>query len=180
MKMIRIPKLENYLPEFVQEYREIKKIMETEDAEFQIADNQSEIIKNNLFIETCDEKGISRFESIMGIVPLETDTLESRISRVMTRWNESLPYNYSYLIRKLNSLCGTNNYEIVNNFIDYEMNITTHLELSGQIDELLILLDDVIPANIDYSLNNIINIKSEASIGTGNGIITCECVQITN
>lgn len=178
--MIRTITLKKYLPEYIQEYKEIKKIMEVEDPEFQITADESEIIKNNLFIETCNETGISRFEKIMGIVPLETDTLESRISRVMTRWNESLPYTYNFLLRKLNSLCGTNNYEIIKNYQEYELVLTTHLELSGQIEELLLLLKDIIPVNIDYKLNNIINIEAKTSISTGNGIVACECIQITN
>lgn len=178
--MIRNVKMKDYLPEYVQEYQEIKEIMNVEDYELQIADDESEVIKNNLFIQSCNEKGIARFEKIMNITPLETDTLESRISRVMTRWNESLPYTEDFLKRKLNSLCGTNNYELTKNYEEYEMNLTTHLELSGQIEELLILLDDIIPANIDYILNNLININSDVSIGTGNGIIACECVQIIN
>ena len=127
--MIRTVKLENYLPLYIQEYREMWKLMQAENPEFQLANNETEKIKNNLFIETCDEKGISRFESIMGIFPLDTDTLESRISRVLTRWNEKLPYTYFYLLSKLNSLCGVNNYEIVKRFNKYEMDITTHLEL---------------------------------------------------
>ena len=96
--MIRTVKLEHYLPPYIQEYREIWKLMQAENPEFQLADDESEKIKNNLFIESCDEKGISRFESIMGIFPLDTDTLESRISRVLTRWNEKLPYTYLYLL----------------------------------------------------------------------------------
>ena len=130
--MIRIVKLEHYLPSYIQEYREIWKLMQAENPEFQLADDESEKIKNNLFIESCDEKGISRFESIMGIFPLDTDTLESRISRVLTRWNEKLPYTYLYLLSKLNSLCGTNNYEIVRKINEYEMDITTHLERSEE------------------------------------------------
>ena len=142
--MIRTVKLENYLPLYIQEYREMWKLMQAENPEFQLANNETEKIKNNLFIETCDEKGISRFESIMGIFP--PDTLESRISRVLTRWNEKLPYTYFYLLSKLNSLCGVNNYEIVKRFNKYEMDITTHLELSGQVEELDYLLNSVIPA----------------------------------
>ena len=79
------------------------KLMQAENPEFQLANNETEKIKNNLFIETCDEKGISRFESIMGIFPLDTDTLESRISRVLTRWNEKLPYTYFYSINNCTS-----------------------------------------------------------------------------
>ena len=49
--MIRTVKLEHYLPPYIQEYREIWKLMQAENPEFQLADDESEKIKNNLFIE---------------------------------------------------------------------------------------------------------------------------------
>lgn len=178
--MIRIVKLEHYLPSYIQEYREIWKLMQAENPEFQLADDESEKIKNNLFIESCDEKGISRFESIMGIFPLDTDTLESRISRVLTRWNEKLPYTYLYLLSKLNSLCGTNNYEIVRKINEYEMDITTHLELSGQVEELDYLLDSVIPANILLKINNKVNIETLGESNIATGLVFCNSFSLSD
>ena len=49
--MIRTVKLENYLPLYIQEYREMWKLMQAENPEFQLANNETEKIKNNLFIE---------------------------------------------------------------------------------------------------------------------------------
>ena len=178
--MIRTVKLEHYLPPYIQEYREIWKLMQAENPEFQLADDESEKIKNNLFIESCDEKGISRFESIMGIFPLDTDTLESRISRVLTRWNEKLPYTYLYLLSKLNSLCGTNNYEIVRKINEYEMDITTHLELSGQVEELDYLLDSVIPANILLKINNKVNIETLGESNIATGLVFCNSFSLSD
>lgn len=178
--MIRTVKLEHYLPPYIQEYREIWKLMQAENPEFQLANDESEKIKNNLFIESCDEKGISRFESIMGIFPLDTDTLESRISRVLTRWNEKLPYTYLYLLSKLNSLCGANNYEIVRNFNEYEMDITTHLELSGQVEELDYLLDSVIPANILLKINNKVNIETLGESNIATGLVFCNSFSLSD
>ena len=110
--MIRNVNLLNHLPEYIKEYREIQEIMNTENPEFQLAINETEKILNNQFITTCDEEGISKYESMMKIYPLASDTLESRKSRVLTRWYSALPYSWFFLIRKLNSLCGIGNYEI--------------------------------------------------------------------
>ena len=49
--MIRTVKLENYLPLYIQEYREMWKLMQAENPEFQLANNETEKIKNNLFID---------------------------------------------------------------------------------------------------------------------------------
>lgn len=178
--MIRTVKLEDHLPNFVQEYREIQEIMNTENPEFQLAMDESEKIKDNQFIQSCDEEGISRYEAMMGIIPLETDTLQSRISRVLTRWNKSIPYTYYLLLRKLNSLCGIDNYEIIRDIDKYKMEITTHLELSGQVDELIYLLDDLIPANIECVLNNEITLNPKTEIITGCGVIFCDLIEISS
>lgn len=178
--MIRTVKLEDHLPTFVQEYKEIQRIMNAENPEFQLAMDESEKIKDNQFIQSCDEEGISRYEAMMGIIPLESDTLQSRISRVLTRWNKSTPYTYFFLLRKLNSLCGIGNYEIKRDINKYEMEIITHLELSGQVDELLYLLDDLIPANILCTLKNEITLNPKTEMITSGGIIYCDLIQITN
>ena len=48
--MIREVNLLSFLPEFVQEYREIKHIMNSEQPEIQKLEDETEIIKNNQFI----------------------------------------------------------------------------------------------------------------------------------
>lgn len=178
--MIRNVKLKDHLPIFIQEYREIQKIMDAENPEFQLAMDESEKLKDNLFISSSDEKGIAKYEDMMGIIPLETDTLESRISRVLTRWNKSTPYSYFFLLRKLNSLCGVDNYTIKRNINKYEMEIITHLELSGQVDELLYLLDDLIPANIECDLDNQILINTKTEITPVCGVVFCELIEISS
>ena len=61
--MIREVNLLSFLPEFVQEYREIKHIMNSEQPEIQKLEDETEIIKNNQFILSCDIDGIARFEN---------------------------------------------------------------------------------------------------------------------
>lgn len=178
--MIQSIKLENYLPLYIQEYREMWKLMQAENPEFQLASDQSEVLKNNLFIETCDEKGISRFESIMGIYPLDTDTLESRISRVLTRWNEKLPYTFLFLLSKLDSLCGKENYIIVKDFNNYKMDITTYLELSGQVEELDYLLNNIIPANILLNVKNEVNIETSSNLNIASGLAFCNIFELSD
>lgn len=178
--MIRDVKLIDYLPSFIQEYREIQKIMEIENPEIQEAENETEIIMNNQFIQTCNLKGIAKFESLMGITPLESDTLESRISRVLMRWNETSCYTFKVLIMKLNALCGINNYEIIRNINEYTMKIITHLELSGQTDELDYLLSYMIPANIVITSENKMNINLDSTSKIASNVTFSNVIEITD
>ena len=135
--MIRDVNLIGYLPPFIQEYMEIRKIMQAENPEFQFVEDESEIIKNNQFIQTCNLTGISKFESLIGIIPSSDDTLESRINRVLVRWNDTVPYTWKTLLNKLDTLCGgSDKYEIIRKLDEQKLDVTTHLDLYGQVEEL--------------------------------------------
>ncbi|WP_113674572.1 putative phage tail protein [Vallitalea guaymasensis] len=152
--MIRNVNLIEHLPNFIQEYKEIKQTMVAENPEFQLVIDESEKIKNNQFIKTSDLVGITKFEKLLNIVPNPHDSLDSRISRVMTRWNDSIPYTYRGLIERLNILCGENNYTVSANFKAYEFNLQVYLPLSGQVNELEYMLSYMIPANFVVTVSN--------------------------
>ena len=179
--MIRDVKLIDYLPMFVREYREIREIMKTENPEFQKAEDETEIIFNNQFIKSCNQDGISRFEDLMGITPEINDTLESRISRVLTRWNDNVPYTFIVLCQKLDTLCGKENYTIIRDINKYKMNILTHLELTGQVEELDYILDYMIPANIELTANNKIELNiNDGTVKLANGITFTNLIELSD
>lgn len=171
--MIREVNLLSFLPEFVQEYREIKHIMNSEQPEIQKLEDETEIIKNNQFILSCDIDGIARFENLLGITPKPDDTLDARKSRVITRWNDSIPYTYKELKEKLNVMCGEGNYLLIPSFNEYGLEIVVSLPLSGQADELDYMLSYMIPANIVVtSRNNMVRTMTGTVHGGGTTIET--------
>ena len=171
--MIREVNLLSFLPEFVQEYREIKHIMNSEQPEIQKLEDETEIIKNNQFILSCDIDGIARFENLLGITPKPDDTLDARKSRVITRWNDSIPYTYKGLKEKLNIMCGEGNYLLIPSFNEYGLEIVVSLPLSGQADELDYMLSYMIPANIVVtSRNNMVRTMTGTVHGGGTTIET--------
>ena len=171
--MIREVNLLSFLPEFVQEYREIKHIINSEQPEIQKLEDETEIIKNNQFILSCDIDGIARFENLLGITPKPDDTLDARKSRVITRWNDSIPYTYKGLKEKLNVMCGEGNYLLIPSFNEYGLEIVVSLPLSGQADELDYMLSYMIPANIVVtSRNNMVRTMTGTVHGGGTTIET--------
>jgi hypothetical protein len=160
--MIRDVQIFNYLSEILKEFREMKIIMETENEEILKLWESIESALNNQFISSCDLKGIGKFEKLLNIVPSGQDTLESRISRVMIRWNDVVPYTLRVLMQKLTTLCG-DDFKIIPNFNQYEIKIITHLDLYGQVDELQNLLDYIMPANIVVISQNDLNYEINGS-----------------
>ena len=64
LEMINVNLLE-YLPDFMQEYREIRQIMKSEEPEFKTLWDLFKKVFNNQFIQYCDENGISKFEEML-------------------------------------------------------------------------------------------------------------------
>ena len=134
--MIRNVDLVSYLPPIMAEFQEYRATLEAENPEFVLVWNATDQVLQNEFIATADEYGISRFEQILNILPSKEDTLESRRSRVQTRWFNTIPYTLKALLGKLIALCGENNFTVVKDYDHYKISIFTDLELFGQAEQL--------------------------------------------
>lgn len=161
----------SYLPQFMQEYREIRRIMESEEPELKLLWELLRKVFNNQFIQYCDEDGISKFEEMLGLHRYENDTLEIRIFRVLTYWNDQIPYTWRVLVNRMDQLCGAGNYELRPNFNAYELGITTKFDDAKKYDELNNMLKTILPANLGFNSINILTPKTENRIYITNGII---------
>lgn len=94
-----------FLPEFIQRYREIQQITGTEQTEFDKLWELLEWALLNCFVLDADEYGIGRSETIIGITSKADDTLEERRLAVIARINESLPYSYRRLLEMIAGVC---------------------------------------------------------------------------
>lgn len=104
-----------------------------------------EDMEDDILIGTATEAGIARREKILGIKPLDTDTLEDRRLRVMSKWYDVYPYTRLDLKRRLDLLCGEDGYAMS---MDYEtMTLTVLLELTvkSQFQSVTDLLEKVVP-----------------------------------
>lgn len=83
---------------------DIKKIYDINDrqiAELETAINQ---IEDDILLETMGEGKIKRWEAMLGIIPLDDDTLDNRRFRIRAKVLERLPYSKRVIIRKLDTL----------------------------------------------------------------------------
>lgn len=159
----------DYMPDYYREIQEMNDILRAEDALFLILRNEFETGKANQFIKTADSEGLAIFESILGIVPVADESVESRRSRVLSRWINITPYTHNSLVRRLASLQGNYNFDINYELDAYRLFIRTNLELPGQVDELDYALVEMIPANLELISRNEIPMSSttQANIVAG-------------
>ena len=141
-----------YLPFFMQEYLEMQEITKTEDIEFNWLIESLIKMLDNQFITTCDEDGIARFEQLLQIIPYSNDSLEQRINRVLVLWNNKVPYTMKTLKQMLETLCGSNGYQVILNNNAYELLINTYFNDTNTLKALNDMLNRVVPANL--TINN--------------------------
>lgn len=179
--MIREVNLVSYLPPFMQNYKETVAALEAENPEFAIIWKATDKVLYNHFISTADEYGLSRFEKLLGIFPTSDDTIESRRSRVQSKWFNTIPYTLTVLLQKLTVLCGDTSFIFTNNFKEgYTLTLVTDLELYGQVEELEYIINTMLPENIEIDSRNNIPCKAEGSALFGGGICYINTFTITN
>ena len=168
--MLREADLLSYLPEFMREYKEVAAALTAEEPEFNVILRAAGNALDNQFITTADETGIKRFEALLGVLPRQDDTLETRRTRVMLLWFISLPYTLRMLIKRLTVLCGGTDFTVETDFDAYYIRVMTHFRLYTQILQLKKLLKEMIPANMVSDYYNIVTVPVEGTPDVCTGI----------
>lgn len=141
-------KLIDYLPPFIQGYKEIKAIMDTEQVDAEKAWTDAENVLADQFVQDATENGVSRYEKILGIVPKGTYTLDDRKFNILARLNEQLPYTLESLESALISLCGEDGYTVKLDTDAYTLTVKLALANEHNVEAVESLLKKMIPANL--------------------------------
>lgn len=154
-------KLIDYLPPFIQEYKEIKAIMDAEQDICEKGWSDTENILADQFVQDATENGISRYEKILGITSKPTYTLEERRFDILTKMNEQLPYTMESVEKALTSLCGEDGYTVQLDPSEYKLHVKLDLSNENNFNAVCEMLDNIVPANIErnvilYNTNSIL------------------------
>lgn len=138
----------DYLPHYMQEYAEIKAIMKAEQPEIDSLWSSVEQALADQFILEASAYGVSRWESMLSISPKDTDTLDERKFRILTRLNQELPYTLTKLKEALTTLCGADGYFIDLQAAEYCITVKLAVGNYSNYQEVADLLAKMIPANL--------------------------------
>ena len=89
------------LPNYFKSVLEYKEILKAQGYIFDQLEVEIARLYANLYISTCDEQTIAYYEKKLGIVQRFGDTLEFRRSRVLQRFNITVPFSEGFLKEKL-------------------------------------------------------------------------------
>jgi len=147
----------DYLPQVLKEIRELKLIFQTEQTEVESSWGAIDNGFNDQFISDATENGVSRWEKILGIVPQATRTVDERKFLILTRLSEQLPFTLTTLKNQLDSLCGEDGYSVVVSNDTYTITIRVALTAKNNFNDVNVLLQRFIPANMVVDLSLLYN-----------------------
>jgi hypothetical protein len=132
----------------MQEYLEMRKVMETEQVEIDRLWMEVENALADQFVMGATENGVIRWESLLGVSPKDTDTLDERKFRILAMLNRELPYTLRKLEQALTNLCGAGNYSIEVHAAEYHIEVKLALTNQNNYHEVEKLLMKMVPANM--------------------------------
>lgn len=141
-------KMIDYLPMFIQEYAEIKAIIDAEQVEVLKTWTDAEKAMRDQFIYDATENGVKRWETILKIIPKATYTLDDRKFNILARLNEQLPFTMEKLRVILSAMCGKDGYTVTMNSDKYILAVKLSLSNENNVEAVKNLLKRMVPANI--------------------------------
>ena len=163
-------KLIDYLPHFMQTYREMVTITDTEQVEIDRLWMDVENAFADQFIQEATENGVKRWESMLLISPKNTDTLDERKFHILTKLNQELPYTMRKLEQVLTTRCGAGNYSVEISPEEYHIEVKLALTNKNNYQDVEKLLKKMIPANmtthvqIMYNTNRVLKQFTHAQL----------------
>ncbi|MDE6125021.1 MAG: YmfQ family protein [Eubacterium sp.] len=149
--------LTEYQLDVLKNVTEMHAIMNTETPVVQAIWNACEDCMNDQFITEATENGIARREEMLNITPYATDTLEDRRFRLLSRYNENIPYTRKSLANMLETLCGENGYELTILTSEFTVKVKIALAVKKQSDGVKELLERILPYNMLFSVELLYN-----------------------
>ena len=135
------------LPLFMQRYDELVRLTDSQNPEFVLLWSAEAQARLNVFIYTAGEEGLRRFENMLGITPVPSDSIESRRNRILIQMNNNQPFTLRFLKNLLDSMTN-GNFEIHTDFNNYAMEIILTDVDRSIFNDLRLLRSNIIPANL--------------------------------
>lgn len=140
-------KLLNYLPPYLQRYRELQHITDAEYPEIELVNNGIKLVLSEQFILSLDDYGCKRWENMLQIPVPAGSSLADRRATILMYINSDLPYTLRKLQMILDARYGKD-MVIASTNKQYELilNIDNRVILGSRI--LASLVQPIIPANL--------------------------------
>ena len=155
----------DYLPNHIKDFREYIAMMSALQPEFDLIWEKVDYALQEVIIMTATDYGLTRWEEMLKISPMATDTLEDRRFRILSLLFAKLPYTYRQLHNLLTELCGAGNYMVDLQPDNYYIMVMLSFVAASRYQAMTQLLEKVIPVNLILEHGVILEMRSAAYIG---------------
>ncbi len=138
----------DYLPPILHEIKEIIAVAEVEKPVLEAFWQEIENTLNNQFVLTANSDGANRFEKMLKLQAGESESIETRRFRILTRYQEQAPYSYKVLKQLLDSLLGEGQYVLERNVAEKWLKVRMELTVKRQFEAAEVLLERITPQNM--------------------------------
>lgn len=135
--------------EAIPEFSEIDRVSDIQMLKFEQA---LEDLEDDILISTSTEEGIARREKILGITPLDTQSLQLRRDNVLLAWFDIYPYTELDLQRRLDLLCGEGNSSIQYDAATQHMEVPILLVTKERKTAIEEMLERIVPLMITFNV----------------------------
>ncbi len=139
-------------PGHILNIREIRACLDVGDLAGQKLEDVCQELEDNLFVSTAQESGIARREKILGITPLDTESLEDRRLKVMLNWYDKPPYTIWTLRRRLDASLGEGNYVLKIDYENQTLECLIELTRKSMFKSVQDLLEELLPLDVIYKV----------------------------
>lgn len=138
----------SYLPSILHEIKELIEIADVEKPVLEALWQEIDNTLNNQFVITANSDGANRFEKMLKLQAGESESIETRRFRILTRYQEQAPYSYKVLKQLLDSLLGEGQYTLERNVAEKWLRVRMELTVKRQFEAVEILLERITPQNM--------------------------------
>lgn len=153
-----------HLPTYYQGVREIDILADALLYVFKHIESELQTILANNFAQTADEKGVARFEKMLGLVSDTSLDLETRRHQIITKMSQSTIFTQRVLEQNLHDICDFGQYTLTMDYQDFFADIKVRVGKKGMLDVLYDLLYMMLPAHVGFYIHN--HLPASSSGGT--------------
>ncbi len=156
-------RLKKYLPEFISEVKEFQELDKTVSVEIDELRSKMNLLQDNQFIESANDKGLRRYEQMLGLS--SNGDLETRHFNILNKYNSTIPFTMMWLKNTLNTTLGKGNFLLDMNYRFYTLTISVVASKEHLIPMIYNYLRKKIPCNLVLNVTTLEPIQIDYYVG---------------
>lgn len=125
-------------------------------------------IKDNFFIQTCDEQTLQYWESLLNIKLYGGETIEERRQMILLHLSNNQPITILYARKVMTDLFGDGNFEIYYDPTNTNILYITIFEATlDKLETFLYWFEEVCPAHVQWAAGHVENADTDFEIYAG-------------